>query len=164
MSERFILCNPNECTNCRLCMYACSFVKSKKFSPLRSRIKVLDKEHRTFMAIACRHCKDAPCITYCPSKALTRNEDGIIIVDEEACTGCGYCITQCPIGAISMDPDKTVVTMCDLCDGDPECVKICPANALQMVETIVLDVEKCMGCGWCNIYCPYGAINFPQSQ
>jgi Fe-S-cluster-containing hydrogenase components 1 len=115
-------------------MYACSFVKSKKFSPIRSRIKVLDKEHKTFVAITCNHCENAPCVACCPMKALKRNEDGIIVIDEGACTGCGWCIIHCPLGAISIDPDKRVVTICDLCDGDPECVKICPTDALEMIE------------------------------
>ncbi|RZN65858.1 MAG: 4Fe-4S dicluster domain-containing protein [Candidatus Methanolliviera hydrocarbonicum] len=134
MSEQFIFCDLNKCTNCRLCMYACSFVKSKKFSPIRSRIKVLDKEHKTFVAITCNHCENAPCVACCPMKALKRNEDGIIVIDEGACTGCGWCIIHCPLGAISIDPDKRVVTICDLCDGDPECVKICPTDALEMIE------------------------------
>ncbi|RZN64254.1 MAG: 4Fe-4S dicluster domain-containing protein [Candidatus Methanoliparum thermophilum] len=131
--SKLIFCDMNKCTNCRLCVYACSFVKTKKFSITKSRIKVLDKDHEVSVAVACNHCEDAPCVAYCPTKALENNE-GIIKIHEEKCIGCGWCIIHCPVGAISFDADKRVVAICDICDGDPECVKICPINALEIIE------------------------------
>jgi carbon-monoxide dehydrogenase iron sulfur subunit len=49
---------------------------------------------------------------------------------------------------------------CRLCE-DPACVAACPRNALSQAEdtgNIVLDKDKCNGCGWCIEACDYGAM------
>jgi Fe-S-cluster-containing dehydrogenase component len=49
---------------------------------------------------------------------------------------------------------------CRLCE-DPPCVAACPRKALtQSEETgiILVDEDKCNGCGWCIEACDYGAI------
>jgi carbon-monoxide dehydrogenase iron sulfur subunit len=49
---------------------------------------------------------------------------------------------------------------CRLCE-DPACVAACPRDALTQSEetgTIILDKDKCNGCGWCIEACDYGAI------
>jgi len=131
--SKLIFCDLNKCSNCRLCIYACSFVHTKKFSVAKSRIKVLNRDQEIYVAVACNHCEDPPCVAHCPTKAL-KNDEGIIKVDEKTCIGCGWCIIHCPVGAISFDADKRSVVICDLCNGDPECVKICPLNALEVID------------------------------
>ena len=91
---------------------------------------------------SCLHCEDAPCVTVCPTGAsYKRIEDGIVLVDEDACIGCGLCAWACPYGAREMDPAEKVMKKCTLCvdriyndnipeiDREPACVKSCPANA-----------------------------------
>ena len=49
---------------------------------------------------------------------------------------------------------------CRLCE-EPPCVAACPRDALtQSEETgiILVDEDKCNGCGWCIEACDYGAI------
>jgi Fe-S-cluster-containing dehydrogenase component len=60
--------------------------------------------------------------------------NGILIVDEEKCDGCGWCIQACPYGGIMLHPDKGIVVACDLCGGDPKCVEFCPEEALELVS------------------------------
>ncbi|MFW6117776.1 MAG: 4Fe-4S dicluster domain-containing protein, partial [Thermoproteota archaeon] len=82
----------------------------------------------------CRFCDDAPCVAACPREGLMQSkENGIIIVDEDKCDGCGWCIEACPYGAIALHPDKQVPMVCDLCGGDPKCVEFCPEEALELV-------------------------------
>ena len=53
---------------------------------------------------SCLHCEDAPCVTVCPTGAsYKRSEDGIVLVDEDWCIGCGLCAWSCPYGAREMD-------------------------------------------------------------
>jgi len=91
---------------------------------------------------SCLHCEDAPCVTVCPTGAsYKRSEDGIVLVDESMCIGCGLCAWACPYGAREMDPVEKVMKMCTLCvdriynehleevDRIPSCVRTCPANA-----------------------------------
>jgi Fe-S-cluster-containing dehydrogenase component len=91
---------------------------------------------------SCLHCEDAPCVTVCPTGAsLKRSEDGIVLVEEDLCIGCGLCAWACPYGAREMDPAEKVMKKCTLCvdriynenlpeiDRVPSCVRTCPAGA-----------------------------------
>jgi sulfite dehydrogenase (quinone) subunit SoeB len=91
---------------------------------------------------SCLHCADAPCVTVCPTGAsYKRSEDGIVLVEEDKCIGCGLCAWACPYGAREMDQAAGVMKKCTLCvdriynetldeiDRVPACVRTCPANA-----------------------------------
>ena len=91
---------------------------------------------------SCLHCEDAPCVTVCPTGAsYKRGEDGIVLVNEDACIGCGLCAWACPYGAREMDPAEGVMKKCTLCvdriynshldeeDRIPACVRTCPTSA-----------------------------------
>ena len=91
---------------------------------------------------SCLHCEDAPCVTVCPTGAsYKRADDGIVLVNEDHCIGCGLCAWSCPYGAREMDADAGVMKKCTLCvdriyneniaaeDRVPSCVRTCPANA-----------------------------------
>ncbi|MEM7303111.1 MAG: 4Fe-4S dicluster domain-containing protein [Pseudomonadota bacterium] len=91
---------------------------------------------------SCLHCEDAPCVPVCPTGAsYKRADDGIVLVDEDKCIGCGLCAWSCPYGAREMDLAAGVMKKCTLCvdriynetleeiDRQPACVRTCPANA-----------------------------------
>ena len=91
---------------------------------------------------SCLHCEDAPCVTVCPTGAsYKRAHDGIVLVNEDACMGCGLCAWACPYGAREMDPLAGVMKKCTLCvdrienenlaeeDRIPACVRTCPTGA-----------------------------------
>jgi sulfite dehydrogenase (quinone) subunit SoeB len=91
---------------------------------------------------SCLHCDDAPCVTVCPTGAsYKRSADGIVLVNEDACIGCGLCAWACPYGAREMDADAGVMKKCTLCvdriyndhlpeaDRIPACVRTCPTGA-----------------------------------
>src|SRR5262249_39961338 len=56
----------------------------------------------------CLHCKEAECLTGCPTGAIARFPDGQVDIDYKTCIGCADCATQCPYNAISMIPRKAV--------------------------------------------------------
>lgn len=91
---------------------------------------------------SCLHCLDAPCVTVCPTGAsYKRSEDGIVLVNEDRCIGCGLCAWACPYGARELDATAGVMKKCTLCvdriynenlpekDRVPACVRTCPAGA-----------------------------------
>lgn len=91
---------------------------------------------------SCLHCEDAPCVTVCPTGAsFKRSADGIVLVNEDACIGCGLCAWACPYGAREMDAAAGVMKKCTLCvdriyndtlpqeDREPACVRSCPSGA-----------------------------------
>jgi Fe-S-cluster-containing dehydrogenase component len=88
----------------------------------------------------CNHCREPACIPACPVNAISKTDEGIVLVDYETCTGCGECIDACPYDAPKLDNTKGVVMMCTLCvhrleQGlEPFCVKCCPTNAIHFGE------------------------------
>ena len=94
---------------------------------------------------SCLHCENAACVTVCPTGAsFKRAEDGIVLVDEDKCFGCGLCAWACPYGARELDVaagGTGTMKKCTLCidriyndtiDEDqrqPACVNTCPAGA-----------------------------------
>ncbi len=91
---------------------------------------------------SCLHCEDAACVTVCPTGAsYKREEDGIVLVDEDLCIGCKLCSWACPYGAREFDTDQGVMKKCTLCidriynenleeiDRQPACVITCPTSA-----------------------------------
>ncbi|MEO0819761.1 MAG: 4Fe-4S dicluster domain-containing protein, partial [Pseudomonadota bacterium] len=91
---------------------------------------------------SCLHCEDAPCVTVCPTGAsYKRVADGIVLVNEDHCMGCGLCAWACPYGARELDRKEGVMKKCTLCvdriynshipeeDRVPACVRACPAGA-----------------------------------
>src|SRR3990172_2350105 len=63
----------------------------------------------------CKHCDDPPCATACPVDAITKRADGIVILDEEVCTGCQSCIGSCPYEAIAYHHAKGTAQKCNMC-------------------------------------------------
>jgi Fe-S-cluster-containing dehydrogenase component len=91
---------------------------------------------------SCLHCEDAPCVTVCPTGAsYKRSDDGIVLVNEADCMGCGLCAWACPYGARELDLMAGVMKKCTLCvdriynenlpeeDRVPACVRTCPSGA-----------------------------------
>ena len=91
---------------------------------------------------SCLHCADAPCVTVCPTGAsYKRSEDGIVLVNADACIGCGLCAWACPYGARELDAGSGTMKKCTLCvdriyndhlpeeDRVPACVRTCPTGA-----------------------------------
>jgi tetrathionate reductase subunit B len=96
-----------------------------------------------FVPRLCMQCENPPCTWVCPVSATFRMADGVVLVDERRCIGCGYCITACPYGARYMVPagetlpkgQSGVVDKCTFCYHrvtrglDPACVEVCPVGA-----------------------------------
>jgi len=96
-----------------------------------------------FVPRLCMQCEASPCTGVCPVGATYRTPDGVILVDEDRCIGCGYCVVACPYGARYIVPagDRTprgvagVADKCTFCyhrittGRRPACVEACPVGA-----------------------------------
>jgi Fe-S-cluster-containing dehydrogenase component len=97
------------CWGCRTCEVAC---KQEMNAPDGVRlIRVLEdgpkevegKLEFVFHVSLCRHCEVPPCVEACPEEAIRKRDDGIVVLDQERCTGCKACIEECPYEAIAFD-------------------------------------------------------------
>ncbi len=57
------------------------------------------------LSISCNHCIHPKCAGICPTAAYLVHEDGIVILDESKCMGCGYCSWGCPYDAPQYNPE-----------------------------------------------------------
>jgi len=92
------------------------------------------------ISLSCNHCEDPICLRSCPTKAISKAENGIVIINQDKCMGCKYCSWSCPYSALQFDIKKGVMTKCDLCEDyvregkNPSCVDACPTRALDFGE------------------------------
>jgi Fe-S-cluster-containing dehydrogenase component len=83
-------------------------------------------------------------------EAIARNEQGIVLIDEDACIGCKACIEACPFGAMQFDDDRELAVKCDMCidrlknQEKPACSLVCPTGCIFWgdTETLFKGVDK----------------------
>ncbi len=91
-----------------------------------------------FVPKICNHCTNSPCVQLCPVGASFRSPDGVVLVDEKRCIGCGYCIQACPYGSRFFHPVLHVASKCTLCyhrlakGMTTACVQACPVQARRL--------------------------------
>jgi len=102
-----------------------------------------------------------------------------MVIDLQKCVGCDSCTVACkaenrtPPGVsynVVMEeehgefPNVTrtnVPRPCMQCE-NPPCVQVCPVSATYKMDNGVvnIDYDRCIGCRYCMIACPYGARYF----
>ncbi len=113
-----------------------------------------------------------------------------IVTDLNRCVGCLACSAACKLangvlpgnfwnktlrvgpnlkeGGSGQWPDVEMYFLtlqCQHCK-NPECVKVCPTGASYKAAdgTIQVDKEKCIGCQFCVMSCPYGVRYLNEEQ
>lgn len=91
-----------------------------------------------FLPMPCQHCENAPCVN-AGKGAVTRREDGIVMIDMIKAKGNEELVKSCPYGAIYWSEEGAVPQKCTFCahilDKDPilkmpRCAHSCPTNAI----------------------------------
>lgn len=89
---------------------------------------------------ACMHCENPLCMDVCPAAAITKRDDGVVLIDQNKCIGCRYCEWVCPYGAPVFDQTKGVMSKCTFCEDllaqgeNPACVDACVMRAIDFGE------------------------------
>jgi molybdopterin-containing oxidoreductase family iron-sulfur binding subunit len=155
------------CDGCKGCTMACQ--QRHGLREEQTWINVYDMKDATggkfSMPRPCMMCEDAPCMYICPVGANVRTDDGLVLVDTEACIGSRACMAACPYEARYFNwtdplpqkrmpapstpqmpvPQKGVVGKCVFCadrlpQGElPACVSGCPMGVLYIGD-LVTDI------------------------
>lgn len=93
-----------------------------------------------FVPKMCNQCAHSPCVQSCPVGATFESPDGVVLVDQKYCVGCGYCVQACPYGCRYLHPTKRVADKCTLCYHritkglTTACCEACPTGARQLAD------------------------------
>ena len=64
----------------------------------------------------CEHCLNPSCVASCPSGAMyKREEDGIVLVDQDKCRGWRFCVSGCPYKKVYFNHHTGKAEKCTLC-------------------------------------------------
>jgi nitrate reductase beta subunit len=64
----------------------------------------------------CEHCLNPSCVASCPSGAMyKREEDGIVLVDQDRCRGWRFCVSGCPYKKVYFNHRTGKAEKCTLC-------------------------------------------------
>ena len=95
----------------------------------------------------CEHCLNPSCVAACPSGAMyKRSEDGIVLVDQDACRGWRMCVSNCPYKKVYFNHNTGKAEKCTLCYPRIEvglptvCSETC-VGRLRYLGIILYDVE-----------------------
>jgi molybdopterin-containing oxidoreductase family iron-sulfur binding subunit len=106
-----------------------------------------------------------------------------MVIDLQKCVGCGGCVIACKnennvkenvawasrisrtVGQFPNVKYEYIPTLCNHCENAP-CVKGCPTWAMHKADGDITmhDPDKCIGCRYCIINCPYGVIHFNEEE
>lgn len=91
--------------------------------------------HYFYLPRLCNHCTHPACLDACPRGAIDKREqDGIVLVNQDKCHGYRFCVEACPYKKVYFDPKRQVATKCIFClprieEGvAPACARQCPGR------------------------------------
>ncbi|MFI0406506.1 4Fe-4S dicluster domain-containing protein [Actinomadura sp. 3N508] len=139
MARFGMLIDLNTCIGCHACSVACKNEFDVPLGVFRDTVLYVEDGQypnatRHFIPVLCNHCEDAPCLTACPTEAITRLPNGEVVIDEGDCNLNRFCMSACPYGAIYEDPQTNTAAKCTLCEhrtslgSQPACVEACPTQ------------------------------------
>ena len=129
--------HPDKCDGCRECEKACSNVHFKtQDGGQQSALRITQTKKGYTMHVCDQR---GLCLDMCPVGALSRNKNGVVILNKSICIGCQACVGFCPIGAMRKSDIRIEPFKCISCGA---CVRACPRNALEQVEKKLDDIKE----------------------
>ena len=96
----------------------------------------------------CEHCLNPTCVAACPSGAIyKREEDGIVLIDQDKCRGWRMCVSACPYKKIYYNWSSGKSEKCTFCyprieSGQPTvCSETC-VGRIRYLGVILYDADR----------------------
>lgn len=110
--------------------------------------KNFEQAFMVYLPRLCEHCLNAPCVASCPSGAMyKRDEDGIVLVDQERCRGWRFCMTGCPYKKVYFNWKTHKAEKCTFCyprieEGLPTvCAETC-VGRIRYIGAMLYDADR----------------------
>ncbi|MGF1473642.1 MAG: nitrate reductase subunit beta [Rubrobacteraceae bacterium] len=107
-----------------------------------------EKVFMAYLPRICEHCLNPSCVASCPSGAMyKREEDGIVLVDQEQCRGWRYCVSGCPYKKVYFNWESGKAEKCTFCyprleAGQPTiCSETC-VGRLRYIGLVLYDADR----------------------
>ena len=142
VKEYTLVVDTMACVGCHACEVACKQEHNLPVGPNWITVHqdapwdIEDKPQTRYIVTHCLHCRRPRCLEACPEDAITKRDDGVVLIDAKACTGCMMCIEACPFGVIQFDAKKGIAHKCTLCverldtGRQPACVAACLSHCI----------------------------------
>jgi nitrate reductase / nitrite oxidoreductase, beta subunit len=96
----------------------------------------------------CEHCLNPSCVASCPSGAMyKREEDGIVLVDQDQCRSWRMCVSGCPYKKVYFNWQSGKAEKCTLCyprleSGQPTiCSETC-VGRIRYLGVVLYDADR----------------------
>ena len=93
-----------------------------------------------YLPMPCMHCDRPPCLEKAEKGAVSKREDGVVLIDPVKAKGQAGLVEACPYGAIWWNEEEGIPQKCTFCAHlldqgwtKPRCVQACPTGALEAV-------------------------------
>jgi len=167
-----IVIDLNTCIRCRTCMVACKVqnkvppfeqnrVEHYRMRPVEWEEGKYPKVKRIFIPVLCMQCDNPACKSVCPVNAISKREDGLVVIDKNRCIACGNCTRACPYGVPyllekSDKCDYCATTLLDKGKGESACAQACVSGAIVFgnLNDPSSNVAKMVSSGKAKALCP----------
>jgi nitrate reductase beta subunit len=96
----------------------------------------------------CEHCLNPTCVASCPSGSIyKREEDGVVLIDQDKCRGWRMCVSGCPYKKIYYNWKSGKAEKCTLCyprleNGEPTvCSETC-VGRIRYLGVMLYDADR----------------------
>ena len=165
MKKWNLIIDVDNCTNCNMCTLASkdehvgnAFPGYSAEMPKRGAewIKIEKKERGQtpmidigYIPTMCQHCDDAPCMKVAKNNAITKRNDGIIIIDPEKSKGQKQIVDSCPHGSISWNEELKIpqiwffdAHLLDKGWKEPRAVSVCATDAMKSLKVDDREMQQ----------------------
>jgi nitrate reductase beta subunit len=107
-----------------------------------------EKTFMMYLPRICEHCLNPSCVASCPSGALyKREEDGVVLVDQDECRGWRFCVSGCPYHKVYYNWNTHKAEKCNFCYPRTEaglptiCSETC-VGRIRYIGVVLYDADK----------------------
>lgn len=107
-----------------------------------------EKTFMMYLPRICEHCLNPSCVASCPTGALyKREEDGIVLVDQDACRGWRFCMNGCPYHKVYYNWNTHKAEKCNFCYPRTEaglptiCSETC-VGRIRYIGVVLYDADR----------------------